>query len=66
MEEEELAREELRVRLMEAELALKEAEEAYALYVQQIDHYKRAIRKQKVVILGIKSSLAHHLHGGIN
>ncbi|SFL24349.1 hypothetical protein SAMN03159341_104217 [Paenibacillus sp. 1_12] len=57
--DEESAREELRRKLIEAEIALKEAEEAYVIYMKQVETYKKAIEEQKNVILNIKSSLSN-------
>ncbi|WP_249863973.1 MULTISPECIES: hypothetical protein [Paenibacillus] len=59
--DDEAAREQLSIKLAEAEQALKEAEEEYAVYVKQLDHYKRAIQEQKDVILAIKSRMGLQL-----
>jgi hypothetical protein len=48
------AREELRLRLIEAEAALKEAEIEYALYMKQLNKYHTVIREQREIILAIK------------
>ena len=51
------SREELRLKLFEAEKALKEAEEEYEIYVKQLENYKKVINEQKELILAIKSRM---------
>jgi multidrug resistance efflux pump len=48
------AKEELRLKLIEAEAALKEVEEEYDLYLRQLDNYRIIIKKEKEKILQIK------------
>jgi multidrug resistance efflux pump len=52
--EDTIAREELRLRLVEAEAALKEAEEEYGLYLKQLEKYKIVMDQQKEKILKIQ------------
>jgi len=51
------SREDLRLKLFEAEKALKEAEEEYEIYVKQLENYKKVINEQKELILAIKSRM---------
>jgi hypothetical protein len=55
-------REELRLKLIQAEAALKEVEEEYDLYVRQLDNYKIVIKEQKEKILMIKARMDLHIH----
>jgi hypothetical protein len=55
------AREDLRLKLMEAEAILKEAEEEYALFVRQLKVYEDVIKEQKEKIRMIKATTDFHL-----
>ncbi|NQX59543.1 hypothetical protein [Paenibacillus qinlingensis] len=55
------AREDLRLKLMEAEAILKEAEEEYALFVRQLQVYEDVIKQQKEKIRLIKATSQFHL-----
>ncbi|MCR8633894.1 MULTISPECIES: hypothetical protein [Paenibacillus] len=55
------AREDLRLKLIEAEAVLKEAEEEYAVFLKQLEHYRMAIKVQKEKILMIKQRSGLHI-----
>ncbi|MNL82190.1 hypothetical protein D3C87_2095150 [compost metagenome] len=55
------AREDLRLKLIEAEAILKEAEEEYDLFVRQLKKYEDMIKEQKEKILMIKAQSGLHL-----
>jgi hypothetical protein len=56
------AKEELRLKLIEAEVALKQAEEEYEIYVRKLDNYRIVIDEQKEKILMIKARTTLHIH----
>ncbi|CAN7682032.1 hypothetical protein LJR153_005410 [Paenibacillus sp. LjRoot153] len=55
------AREDLRLKLIEAEAILKEAEEEYDLFVRQLKMYEDIIKEQKEKIRMIKATSHFHL-----
>ena len=55
------AREDLRLKLIEAETILKEAEEEYDLFVKQLKKYEDIIKEQKEKIRIIKARSTLHL-----
>jgi multidrug resistance efflux pump len=56
------AREELGLRLAEAEVALKEAEAEYERYFVQLEKYRRTIQEQKAKIAAIKMNMISQIH----
>ncbi|NHN29567.1 hypothetical protein [Paenibacillus agricola] len=61
MEDDE-AREELGLRLAEAEAALIEAEAEYERYFAQLHQYGKTIQEQKRKIAAIKMNMNVHVH----
>jgi hypothetical protein len=59
--EEIAAREDLRLKLIEAEAALKDAEEEFELYLRQLENYRNIIKEQKEKILMIKARSNLHI-----
>jgi hypothetical protein len=55
------AREDLRLKLIEAEAALKDAEEEFDLYLRQLENYRNIIKEQKEKILIIKARSNLHI-----
>lgn len=55
------AREDLRLKLIEAEAILKQAEEEYDLFVGQLKKYEDIIKEQKEKIRMIKTTSGLHL-----
>jgi hypothetical protein len=55
------AREDLRLKLIEAEAILKQAEEEYDLFVRQLKKYEDMINEQKEKIRMIKAKSILHL-----
>ncbi|OCT13333.1 hypothetical protein A8709_03505 [Paenibacillus pectinilyticus] len=61
MEEDAAAREALRLKLIEAEVSLKLAEEEYEQFREQLKRYEDTIKEQKETIRVIKANTGLHL-----